>query len=266
MQKLFPEILSFKTLNICNPFDAPVYHADCVSSTMDISRCLAQENKAHGTVITADFQETGRGRTSNRKWQTQKTANLLFTVLLRYKNINEIPPALTLRTGLAVSLAIEDFVSLKQNVMIKWPNDIMINSKKTAGILCESDGRNVHVGIGVNVSQKEFSEELQEKATSIALALGSDIDFSQRFILLEKILACFCNELNRKDGWKTCIEKKLYKRGESVIFADGAADSCEEVKGVLKGIGSEGELLIIPQGENEARSFITGELKFLYNF
>ena len=257
-------------LKIRNPFGAPVYHEETVTSTMDISRQLESRSEAHGTVIAADFQEKGRGRIRGRIWEMEKKMSLPLTILLRYPRIEDIPAALTLRTGLAVSNAIEDFApSLQGRVMVKWPNDIMIGSKKTAGILCEAANGNVHIGIGINVYQKEFPAHLREKATSIALAESISTDNTsavkdERFSLLEKILARLYAELETSSGeeWKSRLEKRLYKKGSNVVFKNGAAGSGETVTGCLAGIDSGGELLIIPDGENKARSFITGELVF----
>jgi len=233
---------------------------------MDISRLLVSKGCAHGTVIASDFQEAGRGRTSGRTWQTENKMSLPFTIALRYPKTENIPSALTLRAGLALSLAIEDFSgALKGLVKIKWPNDIMINSKKAAGILCESDGENVFIGIGINIRQKEFPFNLREKAVSIALASGTDVSENERFILLEKTLSCLYGELMLKKNiqtWKARLEERLYKKGERIIFKEGAADSGKTVKGVLHGIGEGGELLIAPDGEDRVTPFITGEISF----
>lgn len=256
-------------LKIRNPFNAPVYYEETVSSTMDISRKLALDNLPHGTVILADFQESGRGRKQDRKWEMKRGENLSFTILLRFSCIEEIPSALTLRAGLAVCLAIEDFAPcLKGLCLIKWPNDILLKPahgegyKKAVGILCEADGGNVHLGIGINTAQKEFPSHLREKAVSIALAAGIDISRDERFVLLENILSRIYSELDSEnaDNWKQQLEQKLYKKDEQVIFIEGAAGSGKEVKGRLAGITGSGELLIVPDSETQASSFITGEL------
>jgi len=276
-------------LQIRNLFNAPVYHEETVSSTMDISRKLAREDSPHGTVILADFQENGRGRKQDRHWEMKRDENLSFTILFRYSSIEEIPSSLTLRAGLAVSLAIEDFTPcLQGSCLVKWPNDILIKSihgdihrgdknrddnhaesyKKAVGILCEADGGNVHLGIGINVAQKEFPTHLREKATSIALSANRDISQKERYVLLEKILSRLYDELNaaknteaeNAGNWKMRLEQKLYKKDEQVTFIEGAADSGKEIKGKLVGITDIGELLIVPNGENNAHPFITGEL------
>ena len=71
-----------RLLDIKNPFGAPVYHEETVSSTFDAARILAGKSEAHGTVIAADFQEAGRGR-QNRSWAADRGKNLMFTILLR---------------------------------------------------------------------------------------------------------------------------------------------------------------------------------------
>jgi len=271
-----------KTLDICNPFGAPVYFMETVSSTMDVSKTLACDGSLHGTVITADFQEAGRGRGQDRIWETERGLNLPFTIHLRYPCIEDIPQALTLRAGLSVSLAIESFFpSLKDTIQVKWPNDILIRDKKAVGILCEANGGSAHIGIGVNVMQKVFPDNLRRKATSILLEAGEE-ELNQRiakirnekpgtrnlnikFILLEKILASLFNELSDKknNDWKDRLEKRLYMIGNRITFIEGGADSGREVSGVLHGIGENGELLIMPNGSHEPKPFITGELKFI---
>ena len=251
-------------MQINNPFNAQVYHEETVNSTMEISRKFAENGEPHGTVITADFQQTGRGRILDRKWEARKSESLQFTILLRFWGIEKIPPALTLRAGLAVSCAIEEFLpSLKNRIMIKWPNDIIIDSKKAAGILCEADGGTVHLGIGINVFQKEFPPHLKNKATSIVLAaVNKNFEPEDRFCLLEKILACLYKELEtaKENDWQNLLQQRLYKRGEKVAFAEGAAGSRLTIEGRLEGIGSGGELLIIPAGEEKVRAFVSGEL------
>ena len=275
-------------LSIGNPFNAPVYHEDTVSSTMEISRMLARQGEPHGTVISADVQETGRGRIRGRTWCGEKGTSLLCTVLLRFPGIEAIPQALTLRTGLAVALAIEDFAPvLAGTVLIKWPNDIFIpnmspgwkaqaakaQAAKAAGILTEADGGTVHIGIGVNVAQRQFPDFLRDKAISIGMAADREIAAGERFTLLEKILAHLHAEIEaaacpvtNSQSWINRIEQRLYKKGERVSFAEGAArclncaDSGKTVCGILAGIGPGGELQIVPDGEKQVYLYIVGEL------
>ncbi|MDR0643824.1 MAG: biotin--[acetyl-CoA-carboxylase] ligase [Treponema sp.] len=264
-----------KKLDIKNPFnEAPIFYAGTVSSTMDVSRELEQENAPHGTVIVADFQKKGRGR-NGRPWQGKVGENLVFTVLLRFGDFSAIPKAITLKTGLAAALAVEDFVALFHSTgrkgalslscAVKWPNDLMVNSKKIAGVLTESDGRNVFIGIGVNVGQTEFPAELREKAGSLALAMGLTAPVftaavrDNRFHLMELILRRLMRELNTED-WQERLVGRLYKRGELVRFVAGRAGSGDAVHGVLVGVKEDGSLLILPRGAETPTVFVTGEL------
>jgi BirA family biotin operon repressor/biotin-[acetyl-CoA-carboxylase] ligase len=263
-----------KRLTVHNPFNAPVYHEDTVDSTMNVSRILARQGEPHGTVISADFQEAGRGRIKGRSWEMERGINLAFTLLLRFPGVQDIPPALSLRTGLAVSLAIEDFApALAGKVFIKWPNDILVArpAKKAAGILVEADGGDVHIGIGVNVAQRQFPDFLRDKVISISLAAEREIAGGECYTLLEKILMRLHAEIEDSGGgqdgdWRKRIEERLYQKGGQVCFAEGPADSGKMVTGILCGIGPEGDLLIAPSGgaEGETVSFTTGELRITW--
>lgn len=244
-----------------HPLDAPVYYCEMADSTMDESRRLAEQGAPHGTVLLADFQSAGRGR-GGRSWQAERGQNLFFTVLLRYPDYAAIPPALTLRTGLAMALAIGDFApALAPMLRVKWPNDIMLGSKKAVGILTEADGTNVYIGVGVNVAQSRFPLDLAGKATSIALALGNPEPAINRFSLLEAILGRLFQEIEEPaDDWRERLSALLYMRGERVRFLAGAADAGTEVFGQIAGVGRDGELLILPDGASEPLPFITGEL------
>jgi BirA family biotin operon repressor/biotin-[acetyl-CoA-carboxylase] ligase len=165
----------------------------------------AQDSAApHGTVVVADRQSAGRGRTRGRVWVAEKGESLLCTLILRYGSFAELPAALTLRIGLGVALALEDrYPALRGRVEVKWPNDVMIDRRKVCGILCEGDGKTVYAGIGVNIGQRSFGAEVAEKAISVYMALGDAADVGvgavagsggpcesadPRFELLERIL------------------------------------------------------------------------------
>jgi BirA family biotin operon repressor/biotin-[acetyl-CoA-carboxylase] ligase len=270
--------------DIANPFNAPVYYRETVSSTMDEARLLAARGEKHGAVIAAGFQEAGRGRGQSRSWNADRGKNLFFTILLRYPRLDAVPAAITLRTGLAVSLAVEDFApDLKGRVRVKWPNDIMLietrsgtdAAAKTAGILTESvpdtSGCVVYTGVGVNLAQTEFPPDIRANATSVLLArrsvsgaFGKAAAYAarDRFRLLEKILARLHPEITAESctGWRERLEARLYRRGGRVRFFAGGPGAGLPVEGVLSGISANGELLITPDGETESRACITGEI------
>jgi BirA family biotin operon repressor/biotin-[acetyl-CoA-carboxylase] ligase len=266
-------------LSVVNPWDVPLYYHETLSSTMDEARVRAAQGAPHGTVVVADYQETGRGR-AGRSWNAERGKNLFFTVLLRYQDISSFPQALTLRTGLAVSLAIEDYASLLSGaVLVKWPNDVMIDARKVAGILTETDGKTISIGIGVNVAQDAFPDDLVAKAGSILQAVrarslrgfapkevpqapGGGLDLAaDRASLLERILARLHGELSSAVPWRGRLEERLYLKGRPVRFIAGGVDSGRTVDGILAGLGAGGELLIAPEGKTAPEAYVTGELR-----
>jgi BirA family biotin operon repressor/biotin-[acetyl-CoA-carboxylase] ligase len=240
----------------------------------------------------ADLQEAGRGRVASRPWKAEKGQNLLFTLLLRYPDIASMPPALTLRTGLALAQAVERLApALAGSLRVKWPNDVLLPVggayRKTAGIFAQGqvegqaqaqaqehpqrqvqgiapgDGQCLYVGVGVNVHQTAFPDELKNKAGSIALALGpaDGLPHDARFRLLEAFLASLHADIEGPAPlpWRERLEERLYLKGREVWFIAGAADAGRAVEGLLSGIGGEGELLIRTAEGIEA--FVTGELE-----
>jgi BirA family biotin operon repressor/biotin-[acetyl-CoA-carboxylase] ligase len=202
--------------------------------------------------------------------------NLSCTVILRYPDAGSLPPGLTLRAGLALSLAVEDFApALRGEVKVKWPNDLMLTDesgrgKKAAGILAEASSGTVFLGIGVNIAQSSFPPELADKACAIAGRLGlSKAEAAalagRRFELLEAVLSRLHKELEHGEAdWKRRLEERLYLKGRRVAFvpgppASGAAAAGYIVEGTLVGIGGGGELLLKPNGKEEA-AYTVGEL------
>lgn len=126
-----------------------VLHYDRIGSTNDEARRLAAEGAPHGTVVHADEQTAGRGRLA-RNWYSPP-GNLYVSVLLRLDH----PPArlaeLSFVTALAVTEAVEALVPERAHVLVKWPNDVLVDGGKIAGILIEhADGVTV-IGVGLNV-------------------------------------------------------------------------------------------------------------------
>ncbi|MCL2608709.1 MAG: biotin--[acetyl-CoA-carboxylase] ligase [Treponema sp.] len=251
-----------------NPFGAPVFHLERTGSTMDASRFLAGRGAGHGTVICADFQESSRARGTGRSWDSGPCRGLLFTVLLRFGETGKIPPALSLRMGLAVAQAVEDFApALSGLAKIKWPNDLMLpvgNSwRKAAGMLAEAEGGTVHVGVGLNFLRMEFPPELREKAGSLADALEEELLPESRFRLLALILARLHAELENAELGESLqrrLQERLYLLGRAVTFAEGGTERPELVRGILRGIARDGSLLIAPEGGGSVRACSVGEL------
>ena len=133
------------------------------------------------TVITAGTQTAGRGR-SGHTWISPKKISVATSILLYPDGISmEHLPRLTIIAGVAVAEAVEELYPL--HTQIKWPNDVLIDSKKICGILTEMEAENGHAkqvvcGIGVNVHQKkeDFAPEIRDMATSLDIELEKQID------------------------------------------------------------------------------------------
>ncbi len=154
------------------PVGRPHRHFRTVGSTNEVARGLAEAGAADGTVVTSEAQTAGRGR-QGRSWSTPPGSALAWSLLLRRRV--EVPGTLPLQIGVAVCEAVE-FLGVPR-AEVKWPNDVLIEGRKCAGILVEArpqDGWAV-VGIGLNLSIPEdgFPEDLRRRATSI----GRDTDF-----------------------------------------------------------------------------------------
>jgi BirA family biotin operon repressor/biotin-[acetyl-CoA-carboxylase] ligase len=148
------------------------------SSTNDIAAEYAKGDKKNdGLVVFAEHQTAGRGRRRN-KWLSEAGESILCSIILYEPDIK--PDALVLACAVAVAETIGRCG--KSAIKIKWPNDILLNDKKVAGILVESISvkrRNFFViGIGINCHQKKegFPDELSQTATSIDIESGTVCD------------------------------------------------------------------------------------------
>jgi BirA family biotin operon repressor/biotin-[acetyl-CoA-carboxylase] ligase len=232
------------------------YCYDRCSSTMDVAREIGAPSYPGGAfIVQTDFQEKGRGRMPERPWAAPPGENLLFTLSFPVAGLSAVPVAMSLRAGLAAALAAGDIIpALRKRLAVKWPNDVMVGGKKTAGLLTESDGSRVLLGVGVNVMQRDFGEA-GANATSLAVEAG--IENIDRFVLLSQIIRRLKNDIiDQKLDWLGELNKILYKKGEKVRFEAGGADSGNIIEGKLDGVDSGGAVLI------DDKPYWTGELRF----
>jgi BirA family biotin operon repressor/biotin-[acetyl-CoA-carboxylase] ligase len=151
-------------LDINNPFsDAPVYYREVTGSTMEDSKKDASRGIVHGTVYSASFQENGRGRIKGRDWISKKGLNLMFTLVLRRSDLKQELNFMPLIAGVSLVSAVCLYTG--EDFHLKWPNDLLYNGKKTAGILCEADSEYFYCGMGINCNQIDFNDFIKEHAT-----------------------------------------------------------------------------------------------------
>lgn len=166
-----------------------VHYEDSVSSTQKIAHKLSYEGVPEGTIVVAEEQVAGRGRLE-RTWFSPKFTGIWFSLILKPTIPPQQAPQLTLLTAVGVVRGIKAATGIQCE--IKWPNDILINGKKIVGILTElhAEADRIHsviIGIGINVNQQleHFSDELREKATSLAIVKGIKLNRSE---ILQAIL------------------------------------------------------------------------------
>jgi BirA family biotin operon repressor/biotin-[acetyl-CoA-carboxylase] ligase len=154
-------------------------YCDEIESTNTELLAGKQQYKKNGTVFLAEKQIAGKGR-KGRTWLSAKGLNLTFSILLTKETISELNiNHLNLVSSLAVSMAIENLCQLRTE--LKWPNDVLIDKKKVAGIIIETSikGKNVErvvIGIGINLNQIAFHGEFSLPPTSLKIELKDDID------------------------------------------------------------------------------------------
>ena len=152
-----------------------IHYFDAVDSTMNIARDLARNQCPHFTVVIAGRQEKGKGRLK-RTWRSSE-GGLYFTIVVR----PDMPPALSSRINFAASMVLAQTLRSRFDVhaAVKWPNDILVDGKKLAGILSEMDAETdrvnfINIGIGINVNNDPTPYE--PTAVSLTQILGKPVE------------------------------------------------------------------------------------------
>ena len=190
-----------------------------VESTNDVAFDLAKEGAAEGTVIIADTQTKGRGRLQ-RKWISPPGFNLYMSIVFRPSISSKDASILTLVSSVAL---FETVNSYGIKCQIKWPNDLLINRKKVAGVLMEMelDGERVEfvlVGLGINLNMtrgvmNNLMGEVSEIATSLREDLGHEVERSEFAANAINQLEKWYEEFNSK-GKSTIIDEWKKRWGD----------------------------------------------------
>ncbi len=253
-----PELLSEKA--ICGMLDASrligkkiICTPETGSTNSDLFR-MAEEGAVDGVVLLAERQTSGKGRLG-RRWESPEGVNLYCSLLLR----PDIPPfeapQLTFLSAVAVVRAIQSVTDIRPD--IKWPNDILINGRKVAGLLNEMNAETdrvlfVVLGIGVNLNMRgeQFPAGLRYPATSLFLETGTVVDRNFFAAILLK-------ELDKE--YKRFIDSGFAPaRGEWASYCNAAGRELQvdfgsnSVRGLFAGLDHDGALLIkLPNGNIE---------------
>lgn len=151
-----------------------VLYFDTIDSTNTKAQELAEKGYPSGTLVVADKQESGKGR-RGRSWVSPSGTGIFMTLMIKPDINPNNASMLTLVAALAVAKAITSVTGEK--ALIKWPNDIVVNSKKVCGILTEMNAQfdyinHIVVGIGINVHNESFPEEISQMASSLMIEAG----------------------------------------------------------------------------------------------
>ncbi len=170
-----------------------LHYFPALGSTMTEAARLAASGAPHGTVVLADEQTAGVGRLG-RSWQSQAESGVYSTAILRLSLSPDNVPLAALVLGLATADAVTRSSSLACD--LRWPNDVLINDRKVAGILAQLSNGCVLAGIGINVNQSSFPGDLRTPATSLLLESNGKPPAREDLIVqLLSSLDAFCSLL-----------------------------------------------------------------------
>lgn len=215
-------------------------------STNSVAFRMAEEGADEGSVVIAEFQTGGKGRLG-RKWASPPGVNLYCSIILRPPIQPVAAPQLTFLSVVAVARAIEKLTALQAR--IKWPNDILIDGKKVAGLLnemsAETDKVNfVILGIGVNLNMTpaQFPEELRHPATSLFIESGEMVDRTAfTVVMLQELDSLYTTFLSQ--GYAPARREWLERsRLEGVLVT--VTDNNSVRRGRVTGIDEYGALLL----------------------
>lgn len=235
----------------------PIITIDSVTSTMDLLSMLAQESASTGTTVVADLQTGGRGR-SGRVWTTPPGAALLMSTLLRPPRPLSECGLLALLAGLAVARAIDPFID--STCEIKWPNDVMIEGRKVAGILISArrdvpsdalpdarlESSVVTVGIGINVTTEPCA--LPPGATSVQRHARLPVDRAHIFdglsVTMGSVYDQFC--AGEVEDALEDLNRRLAFRDQEVVVEDGP----RQIRGRVGHVDEGGALVLAANSES----------------
>ena len=237
-----------------------VVYYDETDSTNNQAKAAGEKGEVHGTLFVADRQTAGKGR-RGRGWESPSGNSVSVTILLR----PEIPPVkapmLTLVMALAVADGIRDVLGVDAG--IKWPNDIVLNKKKICGILTEMSTEidyinYVVIGVGINVNQETFPDEIKETATSLKVETGKPVKRAGVIAaVMERFEQYYEQFVQQEDlsGIREAYEACLVNRDRDVRVLDPAG----AYEAHAKGINDTGELIVVlPDGTE--REIYAGEV------
>ena len=242
---LLPDVLS--PLVQGTIFANQIHHYYKIGSTNTVAMEAGSAGAPEGSVFLAERQTAGRGRGAHN-WHSAQSAGIYCSVVLR----PALPPSealvLSLAAGLAVHAAIKG-IDPAFGLDFKWPNDLLIDGKKIAGILTEMNSeatrvRYIVVGIGINVNQAGFPSELQRTATSLRLVTGTEWSRVELCAALLKSLNHEYRDLLQKPGAHDSILRRFQEHSSSARGCQVQVEENGGFEGVTEGLDQRGFLQV----------------------
>ncbi|KPJ77135.1 MAG: hypothetical protein AMJ54_08955 [Deltaproteobacteria bacterium SG8_13] len=220
--------------------EATIHHFQRIESTMEQARGMARSGCPHFTVVVADQQSAGRGRL-NRSWHSA-AGGLYFTIVLRRR----IPPALSPRLNLCTSLVLADTLRRDYDLpaAVKWPNDVLVDERKIAGILAEMEAEAdrvsyVNIGVGVNVNNDPPPQE--PGAVTLRRLMGKPVSRKQ-------LLAVFLDRLEARLASDSMDMESVIGTWKSLSITIGRQVKIVTLQGETQGravdVDSNGSLIL----------------------
>ncbi|HBY63579.1 MAG TPA: biotin--[acetyl-CoA-carboxylase] ligase [Solibacterales bacterium] len=200
---------------------------ESVDSTMYAASRLAAAGAPSGSVVGAEEQTGGQGR-FGRTWCSEKETGLYFTVVLRLPLEPRHVPVVTLALGLAVSDTLRLLAGVPAD--LRWPNDVMLNGRKCAGILTHFDNGAVLAGIGLNVNQQSFPPDIAPLATSLRIETGREHAREPLLVYLLGAIDSFSRVLTTSG-----VEPILQMFENSSSYVRGRRVAVDQAEGTITG-------------------------------
>jgi BirA family transcriptional regulator, biotin operon repressor / biotin---[acetyl-CoA-carboxylase] ligase len=233
-----------------------LHYFDSIDTTMREAARLASLGCPDGTAVIADEQTAGQGR-HGHSWRSEKSLGLYCSIVLRPRLRPDSTPALTMALGLAAAEAIASVAAVACD--LRWPNDVMIGARKTAGALAQLADSAALAGIGVNVNHQSFPGALAGEATSLRIETGRE---HSRERLLIALLPAVDRYIALLESQGTPAILDLFSRRSS--YASGKRVSVRQGDSTLLGTTaglSDAGFLVVRKDDGSDEIILTGGVR-----
>ncbi len=263
--KALPDILTQRVIKQAargTQFGAQVHHYYSIGSTMDVASELAHHGAPHGTIVLAEEQTAGRGRLGH-SWYSERSTGIYCSLILRPKMPAALGPVLTLAAGLALADTVSELAH--QPADLRWPNDVLLGELKCGGVLLEMTAeaelvKHLGLGIGVNVNQQAFPQELAGEATSLALVAGRCLSRAEVLETLLHALDGRCRQFLDAGSASVIADfqsRSSFAWGRRVVVENQSGS----FTGATQGLDSTGFLLVLRDDTASVEPVLAGTLR-----